>query len=185
MEQRRLEQLVDCDQTTKVLVDADLALKSPEEETVAARMSAIAQEKVVLEAERVSKVALDTKKEVEQGRTEMEVELEAMKANQAKLIKEANQNRWDDAKADYADQTQELRDGLFVKGWTEALRGTGIEKTSALFKDILVLSIVAAVRAAKANEASLKAKTSEATPSVSPFPSSAKPYTEQARAAPR
>ncbi|GMP49905.1 hypothetical protein CsSME_00016723 [Camellia sinensis var. sinensis] len=113
-------------------------------------------------------VALATNKEVEQRKVEVEAELEATKADQAKLIEEAIQKGWDEAEADYAQQVLELRDGLFAKGWTEAHRAVGTEETSALFKDILVPSKTVIARAAKANE-TLVAETSKATLYISLF----------------
>ncbi|XP_028059463.1 uncharacterized protein LOC114263164 [Camellia sinensis] len=123
LEQRRLEKITDLDRTTKVLANTDLTLKSAkadqiraEDEAATTKASAIAREKALLEAKKTAIVALAAKKEVKQRKAEVEAKLEAMKANQAKLIEEANQKGWDEAKADYAQQVLELRNGLFAKG---------------------------------------------------------------------
>ncbi|GMP65456.1 hypothetical protein CsSME_00026235 [Camellia sinensis var. sinensis] len=118
--------------TINMLANADMSLKTAREDL---------------------KEMEDAKKNVEAlmfmsegGATDADATLKSLKANYQRMVDEAEQRGYDEAEKTYSEEILKLRDKIFTKGWTGALRSAKVKEASPLYDidDIPVPSKTAA-----------------------------------------
>ncbi|GMP43128.1 hypothetical protein CsSME_00015628 [Camellia sinensis var. sinensis] len=132
MDERRHREEQEKVKTINMLADADMSLKAAGEDIKKMEDAKKKAEALMFMAERRA--------------VDADVALKSLKANYQRMVDEAEQRGYDEAEKTYSEEILKLRDKIFTKGWTGALRAAKVEEDSLLYDidDIPVPSKTAA-----------------------------------------
>ncbi|GMP67178.1 hypothetical protein CsSME_00027256 [Camellia sinensis var. sinensis] len=132
MDERRHRDEQERVKTINMLADADMSLKATGEDIKEMKDAKKKAEALMFMAERRA--------------ADANAALKSLKSNYQGMVDEAEQRGYDEAEKTYSEEILKLRDKIFTKGWTGALRAAKVEEASPLYNidDIPVPSKTAA-----------------------------------------